>query len=69
MAEIFSLLLQIPNFCTEYKAIFDIQKIVHTMQRSLSMERNWIPLCFTMYEYIYVSSYRPDDGHVIDRNM
>ena len=21
------------------------------------------------YEYIYVSSYRPDDGHVIDRNM
>ena len=21
------------------------------------------------YEYIYVSSYRPGDGHVIDRNM
>ena len=21
----------------------------HTMQRSLSMERNWFPLCFTMF--------------------
>ena len=21
------------------------------------------------YEYIYVSSYRPDDGHIIDGNM
>ena len=62
------------------------------MQRSLSMERNGILLCFTMFSIrllypiiarikydvkylkyiklcIYVSSYRPDDGHVIDRNM
>jgi len=44
------------------------------MQRSLSMERNGIPLCSIerlrcKYEYIYVSSYRHDDGHVIDQNM
>jgi len=54
---------------------------IHTMQRSLCMERNGLPLrsierlrCIVcvyiyIYIYIYVSSYRPDDGHVIDRNM
>jgi len=35
----------------------------------------WDPITFhrkdfvAWCEYIYVSSYRPDDGHIIDRNM
>jgi len=24
---------------------------------------------YALYEYTYISSYRPDDGHAIDRNM
>ena len=60
------------------------------MQRSLSMERNGIPLCFTMFSiwllypiiarikydvkdlkylklFLKISSYRPDDSHVVNQ--
>jgi len=42
-----------------------------TIIRSIKANVYIIILCneVAWYDYIYSSAYRPDDGHVIDRNM